>query len=57
MLSGERRAALRERALYGLSLSLDALSRYSEARSRAREYLRQFPRGEHAAELARLVQE
>jgi hypothetical protein len=57
VLARERRGAVRERALYGLSLSLDALSRYDEAHTRAREYLRQFPHGEHASELARLLKE
>jgi hypothetical protein len=57
VLSTERRGALRDRALYGLYLSLDALSRYDEARVRAHEYLRQFPHGAHAAELSRLVKE
>jgi hypothetical protein len=54
VLASERRAALRERALYGVCVSLDALSRYDEARVRAHEYLRLFPHGEHAGELARL---
>ncbi len=51
--AGASQPMLRERALYGSYLSLVALSRTSDARARARDYLQLFPSGEHSDELAR----
>jgi hypothetical protein len=55
VVRSERQAMLHERALYGLCMSLHALSREAEARERYRLYLERFPTGAHRAELDRLM--
>jgi hypothetical protein len=54
VIGTERQTALGERALYGICLSLHAMSREVEAKDRARQYLQRFPAGAHRAELERL---
>jgi hypothetical protein len=52
ILGAEGKTAWHERATYGAYRSLLALSKTSEARDEARQYLTRFPNGEHVHELS-----